>query len=245
MGNTPREASLYTTVRSCTGLTMLKAIGYIRVSTSEQASDGVSLDAQRTKIAAWAVANDYEIAAIYEDAGITGTSLDKRPGLKDAIARTRKGMALVAYSISRIARSTRDMLQIADQIQTKGADLVSLTEKIDTTTAAGKMVFRMLAVLSEFERDLIAERTTGALAHKKAKGEVYSPVPLGFEAHDGLLLPSAAEAEVVAKIRALRSEGHSLQKIAFRLNEDGIVGKNGGRFYASTIRAVLTNSIHG
>jgi site-specific DNA recombinase len=223
---------------------MPKAIGYIRVSTSEQATDGISLDAQHAKISAWAVANDYEIAAIHEDAGITGTSLDKRPGLRSAIAQTGKGMALVSYSISRIARSTRDMLQIADQIQAKGADLVSLTEKIDTTTAAGKMVFRMLAVLSEFERDVIAERTTGALAHKKAKREVYSPVPLGFVAQDGRLLPSAAETEIIANILSLRSEGQSLRQIAAHLNGRGILGKNGGRFYASTIKAVLANSIH-
>jgi site-specific DNA recombinase len=223
---------------------MPKAIGYIRVSTSEQATDGVSLDAQRAKISAWAVANDYEITAIHEDAGITGTSLDKRPGLRSAIAQTGKGMALVSYSISRIARSTRDMLQIADQIQAKGADLVSLTEKIDTTTAAGKMVFRMLAVLSEFERDVIAERTIGALAHKKSKREVYSPVPLGFEACDGHLLPSAAETQVIAKIRSMHLEGHSLRQIATSLNEEGISGKKGGKFHASTIRSVLANSIH-
>jgi site-specific DNA recombinase len=223
---------------------MPSAIGYIRVSTSEQATEGVSLDAQRAKISAWAIANDYDLAGIYEDAGITGTSLGKRPGLREAIAETGKGMAFVAYSISRIARSTRDMLQIADQIQSKGADLVSLTEKIDTTTAAGKMVFRMLAVLSEFERDVIAERTSGALAHKKAKREVYSPIPLGFEACDGLLLPSAAETEVIAKIRSMHLEGHTLRQIAACLNENGISGKKGGKYHASTIKAVLANSIH-
>jgi site-specific DNA recombinase len=222
---------------------MPKAIGYIRVSTTEQAVEGVSLEAQRTKIAAWATANDFELAAIYEDAGITGTSLDKRPGLRAAIAQTGKGMALVAYSISRIARSTRDMLQIADQIQAKGADLVSLTEKIDTTTAAGKMVFRMLAVLSEFERDVIAERTTGALAHKKTKREVYSPVPLGFDACDGRLLPSAAEMKIITTIRSMRIEGQSLRQIAAHLNQCRVAGKKGGKFYASTIKAILENPI--
>jgi site-specific DNA recombinase len=223
---------------------MPSAIGYIRVSTSEQAIEGVSLDAQRAKISAWAIANDYCLAGIYEDAGITGTSLGKRSGLKEAITETGKGMAFVAYSISRIARSTRDMLQIADQIQSKGADLVSLTEKIDTTTAAGKMVFRMLAVLSEFERDVIAERTSSALAHKKANREIYSPVPLGFEAREGRLTPNAAEAEVIAQIRSMRSRGSSLRQIATMLNEGGIVGKNGGRFHASTIKAILENKIH-
>ena len=223
---------------------MNKAIGYIRVSTTEQASEGVSLEAQRAKIAAWAVANDYELVAIHEDAGITGTSMEKRAGLQAAIAATGKGMALVAYSISRLARSTADMLEIASGLEKKGADLVSLTEKIDTTTAAGRMVFRMLAVLSEFERDIISERTTTALAHKKAQGQVYSALPLGYANADGKLVPIDEELLVVAEIRDMRGQGKTLRDIADDLNQRGIVGKRGGKYHASTIKAVLANSLH-
>jgi len=223
---------------------MGKAIGYIRVSTAEQAAEGVSLEAQRAKLQAWALANDYELVQVYEDAGITGTSMDKRPALQAAIAATGKGMALVAYSISRIARSTRDMLEIADEIQRKGADLVSLTEKIDTTSAAGKMVFRMLAVLSEFERDVIAERTTAALAHKKAKREVYAALPLGYADDAGKLVPVDEELVVVAEIKDMREQGKTLREIADDLNSRGIVGKRGGKYHASTIKAVLANSLH-
>ena len=223
---------------------MNKAIGYIRVSTTEQASEGVSLEAQRAKIAAWAVANDYELVAIHEDAGITGTSMEKRAGLQAAIAATGKGMALVAYSISRLARSTADMLEIAAGLEKKGADLVSLTEKIDTTTAAGRMVFRMLAVLSEFERDIISERTTNALAHKKAQGQVYSALPLGYANADGKLVPIDEELLVVAEIRDMRGQGKTLRDIADDLNQRGIVGKRGGKYHASTIKAVLANSLH-
>lgn len=107
------------------------------------------------------------------------------------------------------------------------------------------MVFRMLAVLSEFERDVIAERTSGALAHKKAKREVYSPVPLGFVANEGRLQPNAKEMRVVADIRSMRLAGLSLREIAACLNNRGISGKKGGKFYASTIKAVLCNQIHG
>ena len=223
---------------------MNKAIGYIRVSTTEQASEGVSLEAQRAKIAAWAVANDYELVAIHEDAGITGTSMEKRAGLQAAIAATGKGMALVAYSFSRLARSTADMLEIASGLEKKGADLVSLTEKIDTTTAAGRMVFRMLAVLSEFERDIISERTTNALAHKKAQGQVYSALPLGYANADGKLVPIDEELLVVAEIRDMRGQGKTLREIADDLNGRGIVGKRGGKYHASTIKAVLANSLH-
>ena len=223
---------------------MNKAIGYIRVSTTEQASEGVSLEAQRAKIAAWAVANDYELVAIHEDAGITGTSMEKRAGLQAAIAATGKGMALVAYSFSRLARSTADMLEIASGLEKKGADLVSLTEKIDTTTAAGRMVFRMLAVLSEFERDIISERTTTALAHKKAQGKVYAALPLGYANEAGKLVPIDEELLVVAEIRDMRGQGKTLRDIADDLNQRGIDGKRGGKYHASTIKAVLANSLH-
>lgn len=223
---------------------MNKAIGYIRVSTAEQASAGSSLEAQRAKIEAWAAANDYELVAIHEDAGISGAGMDKRPGLQAAIAATGKGMALVAYSISRLARSTADMLEIAAGLEKKGADLVSLSERIDTTTAAGRMVFRMLAVLSEFERDVISERTTAVLRHKKAKREVYAPVALGYADANGKLIAIDEELRVVAEIKAMRAEGKTLRQIADDLNGRGIVGKRGGIFHASTIKAVLANDLH-
>lgn len=223
---------------------MQKAVGYVRVSTTGQAIDGVSLDAQRAKITAWAVANDYELVAIHEDAGITGTSMDKRVGLQAALAGVGKGMAFVAYSISRIARSTADMLEIATGLEKKGADLVSLSEKIDTSSAAGKMVFRMMAVLSEFERDQISERTTAALAHKKGKLEKYSALPLGYADQDGKLVPVDEELRVVAEIKELRGAGLSLEKIAADLNSRGIVGKRGGKFHGMTIKKILDNSIH-
>jgi site-specific DNA recombinase len=148
----------------------MKVIGYIRVSTADQAREGVSLEAQRDRIHKWALLNEGDVAAIHEDAGISGKSMDKRPGLVAALAATGKGDALVAYSISRFARSTRDMLTIASILEDKGANLVSLSESIDTTTAAGTLMFRMLAVFAEFERDVIGERTRMGLAMRKAQG---------------------------------------------------------------------------
>ena len=218
---------------------MQKAIGYIRVSTQGQAEEGVSMAAQRAKIEAWCIANDMELAAVFDDAGISGGSMAGRDGLHAAMKATTKGMALVAYSISRLARSTKDMLAIAETLDRKGADLVSLTEKIDTTTAAGRMVFKMLAVLADFERDQIAERTKMALAHKKAKGEVYAPVPFGYEAIEGRLVTVKREAKIVGEILAMREAGASFASIADTLNERGIEGKRGGRWFASTVRYMV------
>lgn len=218
---------------------MNRAIGYIRVSTESQATEGVSLSAQRARIAAWCHANDYELVAVFEDAGISGASMGRREGLQAAMKAASKGMALVSYSISRLARSTRDMLELADRLERQGADLVSLTEKIDTTSAAGRMVFRMLAVLSEFERDLVGERTKAALAHKKAKGEKYGPVPFGFQEVEGRLVEVRREAQAVAEIIRMRERGLAYREIADRLNTDGVTGKRGGQWHASTVRYVI------
>ena len=110
---------------------MNKAIGYIRVSTQQQAEEGVSLEAQRAKIEAWCVINDYELTNVYCDSGISGTKSD-RPELLAALEHTTKDTALICYSLSRLTRSTKDMLQLSEELNRKGANLVSLTEKIDT-----------------------------------------------------------------------------------------------------------------
>ena len=220
---------------------MATAIGYIRVSTEGQAQDGVSLDAQRAKIAAWCELNDYTLAAVHVDAGISGKSADNRPGLQAALAECRKGAALVVYSLSRLARSTRDTIEISERLNKIGGDLVSLSEKIDTTTAAGKMVFRMLAVLAEFERDQISERTASAMQFKKAKGERVGSVPYGYflDGDNTTLIENPAEQDVIRQARELQAAGLSLRKIAAELNRRGLNARNGGIFQATQIARLV------
>jgi site-specific DNA recombinase len=152
----------------------MNVIGYCRVSTAEQAASGLGLEAQRARITAWA-SERYASVTIYEDAGITGTSMEGRPALESALRAAQGGTVLVAYSLSRFARSTRDMLIIAERLKRQGADLVSLTESIDTTTATGRLVFTLLSALSQFERDLTSERTKAALDALKARGVKLGP----------------------------------------------------------------------
>jgi site-specific DNA recombinase len=219
---------------------MKQAIGYIRVSTEQQATEGVSLEAQKAKIAAWCVTNGYELVNVFVDAGISGKSMDKRPGLQDALKSLSKGMALVTYSLSRLARSTKDAISIGETVAKKKADMVSLSEQIDTTTAAGKMMFQMLAVLAEFERNLVAERTTNALQHKKATNQKYTNItPYGFEAIEGRLVRVQAEAAVVAEIQAARAGGNTLQSIADSLNGRGIPTKTGKIWQPATIHLLM------
>jgi DNA invertase Pin-like site-specific DNA recombinase len=209
----------------------MQAYGYIRVSTAGQSDNGVSLDAQRAKIAAWCDANGYTLVGVFTDAGISGKRADNRPGLLaalDAVCNARD-TALVVYSLSRLARSTKDAIGIAEQLDKAGCDLVSLSERIDTTSAAGKMVFRMLAVLAEFERDLVSERTTAALAHLKANGRRVGAIPYGFDVlSDGVtLVPNPTEQAVIRDIHTMRAGGCTLEAIAATLTERGVPTKTG------------------
>jgi site-specific DNA recombinase len=150
----------------------MNAVWYARVSTDGQVTDGVSLDAQQARIRAWCEVNDYILVGLHVDAGLSGCRADN-PGLQESLTSAcQYKAALVVYSLSRLARSTKDAIVISERLTKHRADLVSLSERIGTTTAAGKMVFRMLAVLAEFERDQIAERTKGALNHLRSQGNV-------------------------------------------------------------------------
>ena len=224
---------------------METAIGYIRVSTEGQVTDGVSLDAQRERIGAWCVANGYAMAEVFVDAGISGGRSHNRPGLQaalDAVCQSRG--VLVVYSLSRLARSTKDTIAIGERLDKSSADLVSLSERIDTTSAAGKMMFRMLAVLAEFERDQISERTSTAMKFNAAKGERVGKVPFGFDlSDDGVtLVPNAMEQEAVAVIRELRAGGFSLRDIAEDMNRRQVPTKEGRPWTHSTIQRIVNRA---
>lgn len=218
---------------------MKQAIGYIRVSTEQQADEGVSLEAQKGKIAAWCELNDYELVGIYEDAGISGKSMIKRTGLHEALNLIKPDMALVVHSLSRLARSTKDCIEIAEELKANKCDLVSLTEKIDTSSAMGEFFFTLIAALGQMERKLIGERTKTALAHKKANGEKYAPVPFGYKEIEGKLEAVKQETQLVAEIVSKRAAGATLRSIAEWLNDKGIIGKQGGKWYASSVSYVL------
>ena len=230
---------------------MPEAFAYIRVSTAEQATDGVSLEAQRTRIQAWCDANGYRLATVHTDAGISGKRADNRPALQQALTAVceRRGSALIVYSLSRLARSTKDAIAIAERLEKSGADLVSLSERIDTTTAAGKMLFRLLSVLAEFERDLISERTTAAMAVLRANGRRLSGrLPFGHDLSvDGVtLIENPAEQAVISDIRAMRAEGATLKRIAETLGEGGVRTKTGRAVWEpKTLSQILSRARDG
>ena len=240
---------------------MCRAIVYVRVSTETQVNKGVSLEAQESKARAWAALHEIAPAdvLVFVDAGLSGGRADNRPALQEALASVRKGDALVVYSLSRLARSTRDAIEISAILDKAGCDFVSLSEQIDTTTPSGKMVFRMLACLAEFERDQISARTKMALQHKIAqhrkvgsKEPPYGWTLVSTKRHaegprtgkliDDSLVPDIGEQTICMFIAALRAQGVTLAGIRTALNDNGFMARCGRPFSLQTISDIIERS---
>lgn len=221
---------------------MRKAIGYVRVSTTEQTEEGVSLDMQRGRIAAYATLHGLAASEVFADEGLSGSRASNRPGLQAALRAVCqcKGV-LVVHALDRLARNTRDAIDIATRIDRAGADLAILDLHLDTSTPVGEFVFTLMAGLGQLERRMIADRTRAALAHKRRQGErVTRFAPYGQAlGDDGLLRPVPAEQQHLAAMVARRAEGWTFRRIAEELNENGVPTKQGGPWLRATVWAVL------
>jgi DNA invertase Pin-like site-specific DNA recombinase len=220
-----------------------KAVAYTRVSTDGQAADGISLEAQEAKIRAYCELHDLDLMQTYVDAGISGKRADNRPELQRALKAVCDGSAtaLVVYKLDRLARNTIDALEIAQTVEKCNASLHSISEKLDTGSAMGRFFFTLLASLAEMERGLISERTSAALAHKRAKGEMTGREPFGWQlCADGVRLKRHPEEQATLKIIAeLQAQGLSQQKIVDELNSQGRKTKQGKKWQRINLRSVL------
>ena len=207
------------------------AVAYLRVSTDEQAESGAGLAAQRNAIEAVAAVRGWTITAWHEDGGVSGGKAPhQRPGLAGALDAVQTGQAerLIVAKIDRLSRRFRDAVDLMETAADEGWPLYIADIDADLTTSNGRLVARMLAAISEDERDRIRQRTKAALAAKKAAG-----VRLGR--------PSTLPAEVVARIVTDRASGVSFGKIAAALNADGVPTAQGGkRWYPATVKAVVS-----
>jgi len=210
----------------------MRAIGYVRVSTTKQASEGISLEAQAEKIKAYCALKDLDLAWIVTDAGKSGSKAN-REGFQEVLSSCASGKvdAVVVYSISRFTRSTKDLLEFVDRHVIKGnVELHSISESLDTSTATGRFMLKVMGAMNELEREQAGERTKAALGHKREKGEkTGGDVPFGFAlAADGkALVIDESEQAIIRLIESLRADGHSDNGIARYLNENGYQTKKG------------------
>ena len=218
----------------------MTAHGYCRISV--QNDDGVSLAHQQERIEAWAKASGHELAGMFVEVRSAGRA-DNRPQLKKAMAAAcRDGGILVVYSLSRFSRSVRDTLALAEQLERSGANLASLSESLDTSNAMGRMFFKLMSVLAEFERDQLRERTTNAMSHLRQHNKRISyKIPMGYNlAKDGItLLPNQQEQATIARIVERRASGMTLGAIARSMDAEGVATKLGGKWTPKTVLAIV------
>lgn len=222
----------------------MKAIAYLRVSTEEQAQHGVSIAAQEAKARQYADLYGIEIVEVITDAGQSAKNMN-RPGMIRILEMMRKREieGVLVAKLDRLTRSVRDLSDIIELANKKSISLVSVNEHIDTGTAAGRMIVNMLAVISQWERETIGERTQPAIQHKKANGQAYSSrfVLYGYDKQDGRLVPVESEQAAIEAIMLLSRE-YGYAEIARRMDESGHTPRNGGSWHRKTIRKIIADA---
>ena len=221
----------------------MPAIGYCRVSTEDQAKEGVSLDNQKSKIEAYCQLKDLELTEIVADAGISAKNL-KRPGVQKVLRLARKKQvdAIVVYKLDRIFRSTTDALEITKLFEKWGVSFHSIEETLDTQSAMGRFFFTLTAALAEMERRIIGERTKAALSHKRSRNEkTGGDVPYGYDLTPaGILIKNDTEQKVIKTICQLNRDGYSLRKICRELERGRHKTKRGyAKWHPQTVAAIL------
>ena len=226
---------------------MVKVAVYARVSTEEQANEGTSLDHQREQLKAYCESQEWQIAETYVDAGFTGKD-GQRPELKHLLSDAKLGLfqKIVIYKLDRLARNLRLLLELEEIFKTNQVCLCSMREQCDTSTNIGRMIFQVLGMVSEWERDTIIERTKSGRLQRYKAGCWAGGKPLygySYNPNTKKLVINEAEVAVVRRIYNEYNAGKSMARIADMLNEERIPSRystsKGWRM--SAIRDILIN----
>jgi len=218
----------------------LRAVGYVRVSTDEQA---LGPEVQREALARWCAANGAELVAVHEDLGVSGgVELDKRAGLLaalDALRVSRAGVLLVAKR-DRLARDVMVSAMVERLAEKAGARVLAADGTGNGDGPEAQLMRGIVDCFAQYERALIRARTRAAMAVKKARSERVGEVPFGYQvAADGVHIePLDAEQRVLESIREMRSAGLTIRGIAGRLNATGARAR-GARWYPKTVHRIL------
>ena len=216
-----------------------QAVGYIRVSTSEQAVSGLSLEAQRRKVNAQAELSDLTLIDVLEDAGESACTL-KRPAMTELLARIDSGQvdAVIIGKLDRLTRSVKDLSILLERMKKarradggKGVDLISTAESLDTGSATGRLVVNIMASVSQWEREVVSERTSAALQELRAQGRSTGNPPFGYKVNKtGVLIENRQEQALLQRVEQLRAGGNSWEAVANALTGEGGRTRSGSAF---------------
>lgn len=219
----------------------MKAIGYIRVSTEKQVSDGVSLDNQQSRIESYCKYKELDLVEIVEDAGISGSKNKTRVGFNDLIAKLEQEniSVLVLYSLERLSRDMLTLLSLERLLNEYNVELHTIEGQIDTSTPEGFMNFAMKSFLGEMERRSIKYRTHKAMQYKKGKNEVVGSIPYGYVRNGNGLVEAAAEQDIIKVANRMYKSGKRLVTICRSLQAKGHKTRNGKVFSPIQVRRMI------
>ena len=225
-----------------------KAVGYVRVSSEQQASEGVSLDAQRHKLRDYCKAMDIDLVDVIADEGYSASSL-KRPGLQAALSMLVRGQAttLIVVKLDRLTRCVKDLGTLCEQYfsDAKSHTLLSLSDAIDTRSASGKLVLNVLTSVAQWEREAISDRTREAMEHLKRQGVRLGGVPYGWcysaevdKNGRRRVVKHPGEQRAIKRICALHSKKIPARQIAERLEQEALPAR-GKKWHPRSICLIL------
>lgn len=219
---------------------------YIRVSTSRQATEGYSLEAQEKILLEYCEKNEYKALPIYADRGISAKEMKHRPEFLRLIedAKQNKFDMVLIWKLTRFARSMVNLITVCDMLDKLGIPLVSYSEAFDSTTPLGRLCRSILGAVAEFGREEIAENVLLGLTERASQGKRTATIVLGYDLVEDSLKIIDSEAETVRQLFAWYAETGSMNQVSILCQKHGIKGKKGGSMLVPCITTILSNPIY-
>jgi site-specific DNA recombinase len=213
----------------------MRVVGYIRVSTARQV-DGYSLKLQMSKIKEYCKLKEYDLVDVYEDAGKSGM-LSSRDGYNDMIDYVKEHNVdgVVVYSLSRLGRKMKDVIDFLDMLKFNGKVFHSVKEGLSNDDSIGSLIVNILSSINQFEVEQTRQRIADVKQEKKSKGLVYGRLRYGYSNDKGRLVVNDNEMKVIKRIKNLRTRGYSWSMISKRLNNEQVPTKTGAKWNMGTL----------
>lgn len=227
----------------------MKVAIYVRVSTTEQALEGYSIQAQIATLKNYCASYKYVIHKVYHDSGISGKNINGRPALLELIEDCKVGKfdCVLVWKLSRLSRSLLDLLSIVDIFSQHDVSFQSFSEKFDTSTPTGKMLLQMLGSIAEFERNTIIENVKLGMNERFKQGYSKGSIPFGYVYKDKKAVIVPEQAEIVKYIFETYNnsdDNNCLTDLAEYLNLKGYKTRLGGLWSRISIRDMLINHFY-
>jgi DNA invertase Pin-like site-specific DNA recombinase len=236
----------------------VKLIGYIRVSSEEQATSGLSLGSQEQRIRQYADLYQHELVALHQDAGISGKSIENRPGVLAALYDLAYVPAdgLIVDNLNRLTRNVGDLGKLMKDFFTTKA-LITVQDHIDTSTAAGRLMANVIITVSQWQLEDGAEKTRNvlrtrkrvtkesgalnpAMGHRAKRGKLaVGQAPYGYAWHDKVLVENQNEQKWISFMRQQREHGKSHYAICLELKNRQVPARGGGDWHPTQVQRIL------